>query len=144
MPEDPTVILKFRKANPIEPDKTWEDPALCQSPSSFAEWLTQVLFIDASDFGKIAGVTRSASPPTDPSTIWAKTSLPYGVGVYSGGEWTVAYKHPQRTPFLWDSTAAPIPTYISVIDPSAQAAMGLLTPTGTAWKWVIFYPPTYS
>lgn len=143
MPQDPTVILRFKKANPVEPDKSWEDPELCESPTKFAEWLTRVLFIDAANFSAISGVTRSSTPPDDTSTIWAKTSSPYGMGVYAGGQWHVFYDHPANTPFLWDTSVRPVPSYIGIIDSSQHATMGLLTPTGSNWKWVNFSPPSY-
>jgi hypothetical protein len=140
MPQDPAITIKFRKANPIDPDKTWEDSDLCESPESFADWLTRVLFIDAADFSKVAGVTRSATAPEDSSTIWAKTSDPFGIGIYAGGQWVVIYQYPTNTPFLWDTSVKPVPTYISIIDPSQHASRGLLTPTSSNWKWVIFTP----
>ena len=144
MPANPTLQLKLQAANPLNAGLTWESPEICEGPASFAQLLTRLLFVDAGDFAKIVGVIRSDGKPSsaDTNKIWAKTSAPYGIGVYAGGRWQVSYQHPQNSPFLWDTSVTSVPTYISAMTASAVTGAGLTAPTDAKWKWVIFNPPT--
>ena len=147
MPSDPVLKLSLQSANPVNKDLTWEDPSICKSPSAFAEVLTRLLFVDAGEFANLSGVIRSASRPSSADTgkIWAKTSSPVGVGVYSGGQWKVVYQYAVNTPILWSLSNGSVPSYMSPMSESAIDDAGLQEPNdGTKWTWVIFSPPTYS
>lgn len=147
MPKDPVLRLKFQSANPLNKDLSWDDPEFCESPASFAKALTRLLFVDAGEFSKIVGVIRSSSRPSsdDTNKIWAKTSAPQGVGIYSDGQWIVSYSYPQDTPFLWDKSKKPIASYVNSMSSSEISAAGLNHPDNSdKWEWVIFTPPSYT
>ena len=140
MPDDPVLPLKLQTANPLDKEKTWDDPAFCSSPQAFAEFLTRVLFVDAGDFAKLSGVVRQDGVPAadDQNKIWAKTSEPQGIGVYSGGQWQVVHTIPTNTPFL--TNQQPIPAYMNPMSDSELSDAGLTKPTGGNWTWVVFSP----
>lgn len=140
MPDDPVLPLKLQTANPLDAEKTWDDPQFCESPYQFAQFLIRILFVDAGDFAKLSGVVRQDGTPAadDQNKIWAKTSEPYGVGVYSGGQWQVIYSIPTDTPFL--TRQSPLPAYLNPLSASDLSDAGLTAPSGGGWQWVIFSP----
>lgn len=142
MPDDPVLPLKLQTANPLDSDLNWDSPELCESPHQFAQFLTRLLFVDAGDFAKLSGVVRQDGTPAanDQNKIWAKTSEPTGIGVFSGGKWQVSYNIPSHTPFLWDTNRQPVPAYVSAMGSSEISGAGLTSPTDARWVWVIFSP----
>lgn len=128
--------LSLQAANPAEAQTTWEDPEVCLSPFAFASWLVRHLSIDAEQLNSIAeSVVFSGTEPTaqDAKKIWVKTSTPYGIGFFAGGQWRVINDWPKYGLFHVPDDVS-TPTYIKTLSEAEITARGLQSVDG--FKWV--------
>lgn len=99
MPDGPTLAVQTKK-----PNQGLDMCDILRDPIIFNEYIRNHVFIDASIIRDAAPLIRSIATPSPDNIdkVWIKIGAPYGVGIFTDGNWQIIYGVPRRLPTVWE------------------------------------------
>lgn len=130
MPDDTIISLNF-----VKPQQGEDLCAWFTNVETLLSRLTQHLIVPADKVNQSQVYERSALQPgvDDRDKIWIKTSQPYGLGFFAGGQWNVSPAIPAGLIYAQDARND-VPQGFREVSEDRQQNLGL--PALSTARWI--------
>lgn len=131
------ATLPLKVLRDIEQNRSWEG---LSTPYELLKYFASRLAVDAEQLSQMQELVYSDVQPTgdDAKKVWIKTDEPVGIGIPNGTGYSVIYKYPANTPFIWTTGLNDLPAYLRQLSQGDLDSYGLTKPQSATVAWVIF------